>query len=361
MSVTESMERSAEFFCRSVRWVALVGICSILSGCEVAYVIQQGVGQIAMLAQREPIAHVLQEPTLPSRVRDRLVLIWHVREFARHRLGLRVGESYRDLVRLNRDAASYVVSAAPRDRLEPYLWCFPIAGCLPYIGYFRRVDAEREAQRLARQGYDVHVRGVEAYSLGGWFPDPVYSPMLDDSRWWLANTVLHELTHGTVFVPGRARFNEGLATFVGDTGSLLFLEERYGARSATVAEARAEQRDRRRYVAFLEELITELRRVYALRISREEKLRRREEWFERAVLRAREIPFELPVYARAARRRFNNAMLVTHMTYHGSERQFEAVYQRLGRDLRRFVVFIRDEVARQPDPENYLNQWLRSH
>jgi predicted aminopeptidase len=339
-------------------FLLLAALLALLPGC---YVLQQGFGQLGMLSRREPIARVLQERDLPTRTRERLTLVWYARQYAIGRIGLRESDSYRDLVRLDRDAASYVVAAAPPDSLEPYRWCFPIAGCLPYIGYFDRRDAEREAARLRAQGYEVYVRGVEAYSLGGWMPDPLYSPMLDDSRGRLVNTVIHEMTHGTVFVPGRASFNEGLATFVGDRGALGFLEERFGQGSAVVAEARAELSDQRIYRAFLQGLIAELRAVYASPLPRAERLRRRDEVLARARARAATLPFQTALYQRVRTRTLNNAFLATHATYHGGEARFEAVYQRLGGDLRRFVAFMRDEVARQSDPERWLDGWLATH
>ena len=137
---------------RGATLLALVALATATAGslgaCGVGYILQQGVGQLEMLGRREPIARVLREPDLPAETRDRLVLVWHARAFAINALGLHASESYRDVVRLDRDAASYVVAAAPQDSLEPYRWCFPIAGCLPYIGYFHRADAEREKARM---------------------------------------------------------------------------------------------------------------------------------------------------------------------------------------------------------------------
>jgi predicted aminopeptidase len=338
-----------------VRLAILLGLLSTLPGC---YIVQQGLGQLGMLSQREPIARVLQEPHLPIKTRDRLMLVWYARRFARDVLGLRVGQSYQDLVWLDRDAASYVVAAAPPDSLEPYRWCFPVVGCQPYIGYFNRADAVRERKRLIAQGYDVSVRGVAAYSLGGWIPDPVYSSMLSDSRWGIANTVIHELTHGTVFVPGEASFNEGVATFIGDRGAMLFLERHFGAQSRTVADARDEWHDVQVYSEFLYRLAGQLRDLYASGLPRAEKLRLRKHHFSQASERIARLPLRTVRYLRLGRRVLNNAFLATHVTYFGSEARFEAVYDRLGRDLPRFVAFIRDEVGRQSDPDAYLVQWL---
>jgi predicted aminopeptidase len=329
-----------------------------LAGCQAGYIVQQGVGQLAMLSRREPLPTALRDPRLPETARDRLVVAWHARRYAERTLGLHTGDSYRDVVVLDRDAVSYVVSAARPYSLEPYLWCFPIAGCLPYIGYFDRADAAREAARLRALGYDVATRGVSAYSLGGWMPDPIYSSLLDESRGWVANTVIHELTHGTVFLAGRAGFNESLATFIGDHGAIAFLREHYGADSHTVRDAEGEIADFAMYEHALTDLRTRLVALYDSGRPRAEILRERMQVFADARERIAALPLRTIDAQQLARRPLNNAVLATHATYFGNAELFDRVYRRLGRDLPRFVAFMRDEVAHQQDPEGYLRRWL---
>lgn len=325
-----------------------------------SYVFQQGFGQLAMFTRREPIAHALQDPSLSTQACDRLELVWYARRYGVERVGLRDNGSYRDVVWLDRDAASYAVSASPRNRLSPYRWCFPVAGCLPYIGYFNPADARREAERLRAQGLDAHVRGVQAYSLGGWFPDPVYSPMLEDSRGTLANTVLHEMLHGTVFVAGQASFNEGLATFVGDHAELDFLTERFGARSPTVRDARAELADQRRYVREILALLESLRGLYARRLPLEEVLRERERLFDATRDRLNAASWESRAFAPLRRRRvtLNNAVLVNFRTYFSGEARYERALERFHGDLRAMVGFMRERVQQERDPEAWIDRWL---
>jgi predicted aminopeptidase len=337
--------------------ILFVVACSLAAtGC---YVLEQGIGQIGMLSRRVPIPEALRDPSLDARTRERLELVLRARRYASHTLGLNASESFHDVVWLERDAASYVVSAAPSDRLEEYRWCFPIAGCLPYIGYFARADARREADRLEHAGYDVALRGVSAYSLGGWLPDPVYSPLLRDTRGWIANTVIHELTHGTVFVAGHAAFNESFATFVGDHGSIDFLRLRYGPESATVHDAVDELRDRALLNRILDDLREELRTIYAASVPRDEKLRRKALAIERAHARIRTTVFLVLDATRIATRPINNATLATQATYFGDAASLEAAYERLGRDLPRLIRFTHDEVAHAHDPDAYLAAWAR--
>ncbi|MFO0558074.1 MAG: aminopeptidase [Polyangiales bacterium] len=337
----------------------LAALALALTALPACYELRQASGQLSMFLSRRSIASVIADPSLDAAQRDRLRVAWFAREFALRELGLEASESYQSVVLLDRPAVSYVVAAAPADRLEAYRWCFPFAGCLPYIGYFDRRDAVRERDRLRSLGYDTQLRGVDAYSLGGWFPDPLYSPILHRARGSIANTVIHELTHGTVFIPGEARFNESLASFVGDRGSLLFLTQRYGADSSTVRETLAFDRDEERWETHLRSLARELEAVYATRAARPEKLSDKARIIERSTRALRAIPFETRAYRRRASLvALNNAELVTHSTYSGDRALLERAFVAHGSNLRAFVRFMRDEVARQPRPAQWLAAWV---
>lgn len=330
------------------------------SGCSLTYLLQQGRGQVSMLLSREPIDRLIADPSLDAETRERLELVKDAKIYAETALGLKPSASYTQIVRLDRDAVSYVVAGAPKDKLEPYLWWFPIVGHVPYKGYFDKADAKREKAHLEEQGLDAYLRGVAAYSLLGIVPDPLYSPMLASSRATLANTIIHELTHGTTYLAGKASFNEGFATFVGDRGAWGFLSERYGADAPEVREAEAVARDRARFAAVIERLTEALQALYGSGAERAEVLTRRDALFAEAKQELSRVPFETRGYQHAERLALNNAYLVTYLTYHGNMRRFEQVYERLGGDLRAFVAFFRDRVAKQKDPEAFLEHYLKT-
>ncbi len=68
--------------------------------------------------------------------------------------------SYTRYADLGRPYVVWNVFAAPELSLAARQWCFPIAGCVAYRGYFAEEDAQAEAARIAAEGYDVHVAGV---------------------------------------------------------------------------------------------------------------------------------------------------------------------------------------------------------
>jgi predicted aminopeptidase len=192
---------------------AVVGLA--LAGC---YVLQAARGQAAIMAKREPIDRVVARAKTPAHVRARLEQVVGIREFATRELGLPRNESYTTYADINRPYVVWNVFAAPEFSVEPMQWCFPIAGCVPYRGYFSESSAQRFAARLLRQGYDVHVGGATAYSTLGHFNDPVLSSMvrLDDVQ--LASIIFHELAHQRFYLAGDASFNEAFATAVEEEG-----------------------------------------------------------------------------------------------------------------------------------------------
>ena len=246
---------------RGARWLALL---ALLAGCGTpGYLLRAGWSEARLLLRRQPIAQLLARPDLPPGLRERLELVLAVRGFAASRLGLRVGDSYTTFAEVPSDSIVYVVSAARRDRLEAYDWGYPLVGRLPYRGYFARGAAERAARGLAARDLDTEVRPALAFSTLGWFADPLLSTAAAEPPVAVAETVLHELWHATLFVPGAAAFNESSATFAGHRGTVAFFCAGPGADPGRCAEARRRWAAARARGRVLEHLAARLRRLYA--------------------------------------------------------------------------------------------------
>ncbi len=194
-----------------------------LTGCYYGHLAS---GQIKILWRRQPSAEARIDPSHPEDVRELLTLVDSVRHFAIE-LGLNVGEQYTSYVDWPGDRIVTTIVRTRAGSLESVPWWFPMVGHLPYKGYFDRVWAEAEAERLRMTGgYDVCVSGVTAYSTLGWLDDPVTQPMLRRGAASLVETLLHELVHATAFLKGEADFNEGVAQFIGQQAAIQFFEER---------------------------------------------------------------------------------------------------------------------------------------
>jgi predicted aminopeptidase len=205
------------------RLILLVLVPLALSGC---YYVQAAKGQWELTRKREPISEVLAREDTPPALAERLRLLQEARRFSIETLSLPDNDTYLTYADIERDYVVWNVFAAPEFSLEAKTWCFPIAGCVSYRGYFRKQDAEQEAERLAADGYDVAVGGVAAYSTLGKLRDPVLSTMLrwDDTQ--LVAVLFHELAHQVLYVKGDSGFNESFATAVEEFGVQRWLADR---------------------------------------------------------------------------------------------------------------------------------------
>jgi len=203
------------------RFVLLLLCTSSLSGC---YYMQAARGQLELTRKREPITEILQDESTPPKLAARLRLVQEARQFSIEELGLPDNESYRTYADIERDYVVWNVFAAPEFSLQPRTWCFPVAGCVGYRGYFSKDAAEREAERLAAKGLDVASGGVAAYSTLGKLKDPVVSSMMNWDDVQLVAVLFHELAHQVLYVKGDSGFNESFATAVEEFGVRRWLE-----------------------------------------------------------------------------------------------------------------------------------------
>lgn len=329
------MSRSdARCILRFARLVLLSALAAAsLTGC---YLLQAANGQMEIVARRRPIAAVLADPQTPASLRERLQYVSAARDFASRELALPDNGSYRSYADLERPFVVWNVFATEKLSVEPLRWCFPIAGCVVYRGYFDEDDAQRFARRLRLRGYDTAVGGVPAYSTLGHFDDPVLNTMLGWSDVQLAATLFHELAHQVAYAPGDSQFNEGFATVVEEIGV-----ERWLTARGRLQELHAWRVQRERHAQFVQLLFDareRLRALYASSTSLEHKRDRKQYEFGRLKLayQQQERGRDFAGYERWFDRTLNNAHLVSAATYYGCTPQLQGRLAALDGDLRRF-------------------------
>lgn len=303
-----------------------------LTGCAgTSYVLEASRGQVQILTRARGLDDAIRDPRTPARTRELLRHVGSMKAFAKRR-GLTPTGSYEEYADLGRPYAVWVVSACEPLRFRNKTWSFPIVGSVPYLGWFHRDAAYELASELRKEGWDVDVRGAGAYSTLGWFDDPVLSTMIssgDDALGDLANTVLHESVHATLYIDGQSAFNESIASFIADRITGDYLAETVGPASA---EARAYDRSVEEGVAHraaMHRAYQRLAALFASPSSRDEKLAAKARLYGELRLEVR------------ARRPLNNAVLAQFRTYASGEGELGELFAACGNSVPRMMAALR--------------------
>jgi predicted aminopeptidase len=256
-----------------------------------------------------------------------------IRRFASESLGLELGKSYTRYYALERDYLVAVVQAAPRFSVDPYQFRYPLLGELPYRGYYDAEDAAVMAERLRARGLDVYVRRVDAFSSLGVFSDPLFSFAIGYTDARLAELLIHEQVHATLFVKRAPEFNEQLATFVGREGARQYIRSRYGESSATYRRLMNERADSEQFRADMAALTDSLERLYATSRSANALLswkRRYIEGFQERFAKDYAQRYQTERYRGVASMEINNAFLSLFRIYETEEPIFRRLLERPG-------------------------------
>jgi predicted aminopeptidase len=321
---------------------AIAATLCLTSGCtSLSYYAQAVGGHMDVMTRAKPVATLLEDATTPAALRDRLVLTQQMRDFASSELALPHNRSYRAYADLQRGAVVWNVVAAPELALTLKTWCFPVMGCVGYRGYFDRAGADALAEALRREGLEVNVYGVPAYSTLGWTNWLGGDPLLNTFIHWpegeLARLIFHELAHQVAYASDDTTFNESFATAVERIGGQRWLDKRASeAAKREYADFDARRRDFR---ALALRQRQRLQQLYASDMPDAEKRQRKlavkaELEADIAVLKAgpwRGFTGYDAWFARA-----NNASYAVQAAYDDLVPAFMRLYEQQGRDLPRF-------------------------
>jgi predicted aminopeptidase len=213
---------------RLIGKLLIIPLLLCLSSCaDLGYYWQSVEGHVSLMKAARPIDDWLADAETSEKLKAKLVLTKKIRAFAADELKLPDNPSYKRYADLKRKAVVWNVVAAPALSLNLKTWCFPVAGCVGYRGYFSEAEAKLEAEQLKKQDFDVSVYGVPAYSTLGWSNwaggDPLLSTFIGYPEGELARIVFHELAHQVVYVADDTSFNESFATAVERLGGARWL------------------------------------------------------------------------------------------------------------------------------------------
>jgi predicted aminopeptidase len=355
-----------------MRWVSVLALGTTLFGCaDTRYYWQSLSGHVKLMAAARPIDDWLTDQTAPPTLKQRLELARHLRQFAVAELKLPDNASYQRFADLQRRFVVWNVVAAPADSLSLKTWCFPVAGCVGYRGYFDEADAQTLAASLRAEGWEVNVYGVPAYSTLGWMNwaggDPLLNTFVSYPDGELARLMFHELAHQVLYVADDTAFNESFATAVERLGGALWL-----AHQATPAAQRAyrdlDQR-RQQFRELTRATRRELAQIYVKNSPPAEfspaQLAMKEEAMREFRARYAALKQSWGGYSGydAWVAQANNAALGAQAAYDELVPGFLALFEREGRDWPRFYDAVR-QLSQRPVQERsgLLKQWaLEQH
>jgi len=323
---------------------AFLGVLSVISSS--CYTLKQGTAMLGYLNQAVPLEEIAKGENATPEDLLFILKVNDIRNFAMKELGLAESKNYTRYVKIDRDYLAAVVSACADDSFTRHEWWFPVVGRVPYKGFFNPEDARKERAKLEKKRLDVWIRGVDAFSTLGWFKDPLYSYMKKYSERDLAELIIHELLHATVFLKNHTQFNEELAEFVGNEGARLYSERQVSMGKnpdeTDEPEFSREDRnaDRAAYLDFIRSLITELDGIYKSGISREEKLLGKEKIINEAKAgfeASYDTVYKTENYRGFSKLAVNNAYLELFNLYYEENMFYRDLYDKSGRDLPKFI------------------------
>ncbi len=341
--------------------VASVVMVLVLAGCStIGYYSQAVGGHFKLMRARQSIDSLLANETTTPELREQLQTLVDARAFAVSHLLLPDNDSYSTYVETGRAAVTWNVVASQEFSLNAKTWCFPVAGCVSYRGYFDKNDAENYADSLAQQDYDVTVGGASAYSTLGWFDDPVLDTMLRGGDIRYVGTLFHELAHQLLYVKDDSNFNEAYATFVEQVGTRKWLVHR--AQTDRIASYDASLARAEDFVDLLKRTRDNLDRLYAQDLPTEDKRQRKQAVFNTMQEEYKQLKTSWGGYAgydNWFKRDVNNARLLAVATYRRYVPAFYAMFDEAGQDLSAFYELAK-QVSELPKAERQakMNDYL---
>lgn len=318
--------------------VVAVLLLAMVVGCStVGYYTQIVSGHMRIVMGKKPVEAVVKDDETDKQTRRRLQVALDARKFGVERLSLPDNKSYTSFYDTRRNYVTWNVVAADEFSFTPQRWCFPVAGCVSYRGYYKEADAQKYADKLAEDGFDIAVNGATAYSTLGWFADPLLNTMLNRSDWAITSLLFHELAHQQLYVGDDSKFNESFASFVEQQG-LAFWQEEHGSNDqlAELEKRRLRQVD---FVQLLKVTRADLQSLYISEID--EKVMRTKKSERYARLRSDYETLKTTWngyqgYDGWFKRELNNARLVSVATYNDYIPAFRALFEESNRDFPAF-------------------------
>lgn len=328
----------------------LLGILVVYYWDLLGYGWMQAKGQFNLITNVREISEILNDPSYPDSVKQKILLIQEIKNFGVDSLGLKASNNYTTYYDQQGKKLMWLLTASPPYQIEAYKWYFPIIGEFPYKGFFDSTQAYAEKVKLDQQGFDTYMGEAAAWSMLGYLRDPILSSMFKRSEGQLANLILHELTHGTIFVKGEMEFNENIATLVGDLGAVRFLNFKYGPNSPQLKTYEVQKNYREAWAEHMLRGAQQLDTLYASfdeKTDEQEKLSLKKELLEQILMSADTLlnhQFPLDSSTKAKGIASNNAYFISYKTYRSRQNNLlEEFTTEFQSDFPRYLSYLKNK------------------
>ncbi len=296
----------------------------------VNYAITQARGQFKISYNSEKIEDVLQSTEFPDSLKPKLLLIQEIKKYAEDSLGIKKSENYTTLYDQKGHTLMWMLMASEPYEMKAKEWHFPFLGDFSYKGFFDKKKARVEQFELNQNGYDTELSRASGWSTLGWMKDPVLSSMLYYSKGELASLIIHELTHGTLYIKNDVKFNENLASFIGEKGAEKFLLQKFGRRSEELSNYKDGLLDERIFEKYLVNCTQKLTALYLSMVHEQPEIKRekKKQMIFQFVVEAYKLPLSHPrKYAKRMRGAITsgNAFFMSYERYDGQKDSLEKV------------------------------------
>lgn len=319
------------------------------------YAYRQAKGQLKIIFNTRTVTEVLADKTFPDSLKNRIKLIEEIKRFAVDSLGLNPSDNYTTFYDQHKKPILWVITACEPFELKARNWNFPILGTFSYKGHFEKEIADSELNELKKQGFDTQLNEVSAWSTLGYLKDPILSSMLEKSEGRLAALIIHELTHGTLFVKNNLEFNENLADFVGDYGAIRFLESKYGKNSKALERYNFSKKYNDAYSQHLlrgAKKLDSLYKSFKKNMNNQEKLRHKIELISTIINKSDTLlagEFQKGLLSRKkwilnGNNLPNNAYFIGYLTYQSKQSQFKDEFAKNFRyNFYNYLTYLKDK------------------
>lgn len=321
------------------------------------YLAEQGSGQMSLLTRAKDNSDVLKDVTVSKKDKKKIT---QIKEYKSHFYNFwkkKETSIYSKTTILHDEAVTYLVIVSPHNKIEAKKECFPVMGCFPYLGFFKKESAKEYASDQEEKGFVTYIRPVYAYSTLGYFTDTILSSFFYFDDYELAELIFHELFHTIFFVKDEVELNENLANYFGKEMALSYFKSMPGLKAKIEKEQKLRKGLSKVTVQFARKINAQLTSKKSIsKIQANELLKSAVENELKInlskVCNENKVTNEKCYYLK---RTWNQASLAAFMTYENKVDQIKLLRSSIPGDLKDFFHYIEGELTKYEDSEKEMS------